>query len=176
MGLYLSALSRKVRPKTNRTNFYKIYLNTFCQLKLKQSKWMLSYYTRPWQIKQKRLQLKPKLLHIWLRNYQLSKWQNSPTSNPSTLWLPSMSPRRDGINSAASSPPPLDSHWPRLLPALLNSITNIAVCMLVMKTHTSTLLRSLTHSSVNTTVSQLASNVSDMSVDKIQGNVGSDVP
>merc|ERR1712198_279919 len=86
------------------------------------------------------------------------QWQNSQKSNPSTPWLLSTSPRKDGTNSPALSPRPLDSLWPRLLPALLNSTTNIAVCMLVMKTPTSTSLMSSTPSSVNTTVSQLVSN------------------
>merc|ERR1712126_706985 len=84
--------------------------------------------------------------------------QNSQKSNPSTPWLLSTSPRKDGTNSPELSPRPLDSLWPRLLPALLNSTTNIAVCMLVMKTPTSTSLMSSTPSSVNTTVSQLDSN------------------
>merc|ERR1711944_10219 len=86
------------------------------------------------------------------------QWQNSQKSNPSTPWLLSTSPRKDGTNSPESSPRPLDSPWLRLLPALLNSTTNIAVCMLVMKTPTSTSLMSSTLSSVNTTVSQLDSN------------------
>merc|ERR1712020_9250 len=86
------------------------------------------------------------------------QWQNSQISNPSTPWLLSTSPRKDGTNSPELSPRPLDSLWPRLLPALLNSTTNIAVCMLVMKTPTSTSLMSSTPSSVNTTVSQLDSN------------------
>merc|ERR1712198_515174 len=64
------------------------------------------------------------------------QWQNSQKSNPSTPWLLSTSPRKDGTNSPELSPRPLDSLWPRLLPALLNSTTNIAVCMLVMKTPT----------------------------------------
>merc|ERR1712126_683804 len=84
--------------------------------------------------------------------------QNSQKSNPSTPWLLSTSPRKDGTNSPELSPRPLDSHWPRLLPALLNSTTNIAVCMLVMKIPTSTSLMSSIPSSVNTTVSQLDSN------------------
>merc|ERR1711963_151842 len=86
------------------------------------------------------------------------QWQNSQKSNPSTPWLLSTSPRKDGTNSPELSPRPLDSLWPRLLPALLNSTTNIAVCTLVMKTPTSTSLMSSTPSSVNTTVSQLDSN------------------
>merc|ERR1712126_600631 len=86
------------------------------------------------------------------------QWQNSQKSNPSTPWLLSTSPRKDGTNSPELSPRPLDSLWPRLLPALLNSTTNIAVCMLVMKTPTSTSLMSSTPSSVNTTVFQLDSN------------------
>merc|ERR1711944_40604 len=84
---------------------------------------------------------------------------NSQKSNPSTLWLLSTSPRKNGTNSPESSPRPLDSLWPRLLPSLLNSTTNIAVSMLVTKTHTLTSLMSLTHSSVNTTDSQLDSNM-----------------
>merc|ERR1711868_820 len=86
------------------------------------------------------------------------QWQNSQKSNPSTPWLLSTSPRKDGTNSPELSPRPLDSLWPRLLPSLLNSTTNIAVSMLVMKTPTSTSLMSSTLSSVNTTVSQLDSN------------------
>merc|ERR1719333_270203 len=86
------------------------------------------------------------------------QWQNSQISNPSTPWLLSTSPRKDGTNSPELSPRPLDSLWPRLLPAPLNSTTNIAVCMLVMKTPTSTSLMSSTPSSVNTMVSQLHSN------------------
>merc|ERR1711944_248964 len=86
------------------------------------------------------------------------QWQNSQKSNPSTPWLLSTSPRKNGTNSPESSPRPLDLLWPRLLPSLLNSTTNIAVSMLVMKTHTLTSLMSLTHSSVNTTDSQLDSN------------------
>merc|ERR1712045_728011 len=46
----------------------------------------------------------------------------------------------------------------KAIAALLNSTTNIAVCMLEMKTPTSTSLMSSTPSSVNTTVSQLDSN------------------
>merc|ERR1711868_70632 len=88
------------------------------------------------------------------------QWQNSQKSNPSTPWFLSTSPRKDGTNSPESSPRPLDSHWPRLLPALLNSTTNIAVCMLVMKIPTLTSLMSLTHSSANTTDSPLDSNMS----------------
>merc|ERR1712198_288564 len=64
------------------------------------------------------------------------QWQNSQKSNPSTPWLLSTSPRKDGTNSPELSPRPLDSLWPRLLPALMNS----------------------TLSSVNTMVSQLDSN------------------
>merc|ERR1712198_261292 len=86
------------------------------------------------------------------------QWQNSQKSNPSTPWLLSTSPRKDGTNSPELSPRPLDSLWPRLLPALLNSTTNIAACMLVMRTPTSTSLMSSTPLSVNTTVSQLDSN------------------
>merc|ERR1712020_569776 len=70
------------------------------------------------------------------------QWQNSQISNLSTLWLPSTSPRKNGTNSPELSPRPLDSHWPRLLPALLNSTTNIAVCTLVMKIPTLTSTRS----------------------------------
>merc|ERR1712198_197601 len=72
------------------------------------------------------------------------QWQNSQKSNPSTPWLLSTSPRKDGTNSPELSPRPLDSLWPRLLPALLNSTTNIAACMLVMKTPTSASLISST--------------------------------
>merc|ERR1712168_1350904 len=86
------------------------------------------------------------------------QWQNSQKSNPSTPWLLSTSPRKNGTNSPELLPRPLDSLWPRLLPALLNSTTNIAVCMLEIKTPTSTSLMSSTPSSVNTTVSQLDSN------------------
>merc|ERR1712223_256986 len=86
------------------------------------------------------------------RNRTNLQWQNSQISNLSTLWLPSTSPRKNGTNSPELSPRPLDSHWPRLLPALLNSTTNIAVCTLVMKIPTLTSLMSLTHSSANTTV------------------------
>merc|ERR1712241_602952 len=64
------------------------------------------------------------------------QWQNSQISNPSTPWSLSTSPRKDGTNSPELSPRPLDSLWPRLLPALLTS----------------------TPSSVNTTVSQPDSN------------------
>merc|ERR1712038_2043676 len=94
------------------------------------------------------------------RNRTNKQWQNSQISNLSTLWLPSTSPRKNGTNSPESSPRPLDSHWPRLLPALLNSTTNIAVCTLVMKIPTLTLLMSLTHSSANATDSPLDSNMS----------------
>merc|ERR1711963_60840 len=87
------------------------------------------------------------------------QWQNSQKSNPSTLWLLSTSPRKNGTNSPESSPRPLDLLWPRLLPSLLNSTINIAVSMLVTKTHTLTSLMSLTHSSVNTMDSQLDSNM-----------------
>merc|ERR1711963_823475 len=62
------------------------------------------------------------------------QWQNSQKSNPSTPWLLSTSQRKNGTNSPELSPRPLDSLWPRLLPSLLNSTTNIAVSMLVMKT------------------------------------------
>merc|ERR1711963_290677 len=79
------------------------------------------------------------------------QWQNSQKSNPSTLWLLSTSPRKNGTNSPESSPRPLDLLWPRLLPSLLNSTTNIAVSMLVTKTHTLTSLMSLTPSSAITT-------------------------
>merc|ERR1712154_128509 len=87
------------------------------------------------------------------------QWQNSQKSNPSTLWLLSTSPRKNGTNSQALSPRHLDSLWPRLLPSLLNSTTNIAVSTLVMKILTLTLLMYLTHSSANTTVSPLDSNM-----------------
>merc|ERR1711936_1554664 len=66
------------------------------------------------------------------------QWQNSQKSNPSTLWLLSTSPRKNGTNSPALSPRPLDSLWPRLLPSLM----------------------SLTPSSANTTDSPLDSNMS----------------
>merc|ERR1712223_738952 len=66
------------------------------------------------------------------RNRTNKQWQNSQISNLSTLWLPSTSPSKNGTNSPELSPRPLDSHWPRLLPALLNSTTNIAACTLVM--------------------------------------------
>merc|ERR1712154_481036 len=65
------------------------------------------------------------------------QWQNSQKSNPSTLWLLSTSPRKNGTNSPESSPRPLDLLWPRLLPSLM----------------------SLTPSSANTTDSQLDSNM-----------------
>merc|ERR1712061_261683 len=67
--------------------------------------------------------------------------------------------KENGTNSQALSPRPLDSLWQRLLPSLLNSTTNIAVSMLVMKILTLTLLMYLTHSSANTTASPLDSNM-----------------
>merc|ERR1712018_900317 len=94
------------------------------------------------------------------RNRTNLQWQNSQISNLSTLWLPSTSPRKNGTNSPELSPRPLDSHWPRLLPALLNSTTNIVVCTLVMKIPTLTSQMSLTPSSANTTDSPLDSNMS----------------
>merc|ERR1712223_2026351 len=101
------------------------------------------------------------------RNRTNLQWQNSQISNLSTLWLPSTSPRKNGTNSPELSPRPLDSHWPRLLPALLNSTTNIAVCTLVMKIPTLISLMSLTHSSANTTVFPLDSNMSEFVLDDL---------
>merc|ERR1712020_720631 len=56
-----------------------------------------------------------------------------------------------------TSPRPLASPWPRLLLAPLNSITNIAVSMLVTKIPTLTSLMFLTPSSANTMVLVLIS-------------------
>merc|ERR1719308_654098 len=48
---------------------------------------------------------------------------HSPTFNPSTLLLPSMSPRMSGKSLRESRPRPLDLPSSRLLLALLNLIT-----------------------------------------------------
>merc|ERR1712168_1278440 len=80
-----------------------------------------------------------------------------PISNPSTPWSPSTSPPKNGLNWETTSPRPLASPWPRLLLAPLNSITNIAVSMLVTKIPTLTLLMFSTPSSANTMVLVLIS-------------------
>merc|ERR1719397_321238 len=67
----------------------------------------------------------------------------SPSLPPSTLLLPSTSPRTSGTNSRTSQPRHLDSPWLRLLLALSLSTTSTAVSMLVTGTHTRTLLQFL---------------------------------
>merc|ERR1711874_100433 len=58
--------------------------------------------------------------------------------------------KKNGTSSTRLSPRPLNSPWPRLLPAPLNSTTNIAVSMLVMRTPMLTSLMSSTPSSAST--------------------------
>merc|ERR1712241_1564538 len=81
-----------------------------------------------------------------------------PISNPSTPWSPSTSPPTNGLNWETTSPRPLASPLPRLSLALLSSITNIVVSMLVMKTPTLTSRMSSIPSSANTMVLVLTSN------------------
>merc|ERR1712156_533606 len=84
-------------------------------------------------------------------------WLHSQKSSPLTLWLPSTSPPKNGQNWVIMSPRPLASPWPRLLLVLLNSITNIAVSMLVMRILTLTSLMFSTPSFANTMVLVLIS-------------------
>merc|ERR1712106_518938 len=67
-----------------------------------------------------------------------------------------MSLRRSGMHSRTSQPKHLNSPSPRPLLVLLNSITNIAVSMLVTGIHTRTLLPFLIPSSRNITESLAA--------------------
>merc|ERR1711862_659496 len=88
---------------------------------------------------------------------QKRPWLLSPKSSPSTPWLPSTRLKKNGTSSTRLSPRPLNSPWPRLLPAPLNSTTNIAVSMLVMRTPMLTSLKSSTPSSASTMDSLLTS-------------------
>merc|ERR1719431_1507505 len=85
------------------------------------------------------------------RLWKLKSTDPSLTSSPNTLLLLSMLLRMSGRNARELRPRPLDSLSSRLLPALLNLITNIVVSMLVTGILTRTLLPSLTLSSKNTT-------------------------
>merc|ERR1712001_385545 len=87
-------------------------------------------------------------------------WHLSQKSNPSTPWWLNTLLRPNGLSLATLSPRPLDSPWPRPLLVPLNSTTNIAVSMLVMRILTLTSLMSLILLSVNTMASLLTSHTS----------------
>merc|ERR1712123_409215 len=90
-----------------------------------------------------------------LERDQMFNQATSPSSSPSTLLSPSMSPGRSGRNSRTSRPRPLDSPSTKPLLYLLNLTTNIAVSMLEIGTHTRTSPSFSTLLSRNTTGSCL---------------------
>merc|ERR1712045_433503 len=80
-----------------------------------------------------------------------------PRNQIYSLLDPSTSPPKNGQNWETMLPQPLVSPWPRPSLVPLNSTTNIAVSMLVMRIPTLTSLMSLIPSSVSTMVLLLTS-------------------